>query len=410
MPSKVPHSFKLIPIKRDIDPRLIERSQKRMEWLIGFMIVRYRFVHHILSMMNKICLPGMGTMGVNVPGGGKFNLFYDPEFVDKLKDEYLTYVFYHEIMHTVLHHCTRRQFDNKDIGNMAHDLAVNELIPVNASSCEPPRDEKGKLIGCHVCELKKMPKYKDIKEMQTAEWYYDYLMQKAKQQGGGGEGEGQSGNGLDRHDGWKEDEVSDERIKAKIAEIDASDQWGDVSAGAKEMVRAAQTKRINWRNRIRTFIGNMLWKYRQLTRKRPNRRTGYLFCGSKRVHVDRYLVATDTSGSVYTDLLAQFLDVINSLLEFCPIDLMQFDADKTSGPEPFNRKRVDYEFTGRGGTNFQPVIDAADKGHYRGLVILTDGCADVCTKPKTAHVLWVLPKGCNPPVPWGERVYMERHV
>jgi predicted metal-dependent peptidase len=68
------------------------------------------------------------------------------------------------------------------------------------------------------------------------------------------------------------------------------------------------------------------------------------------------------------------------------------------------------EFKGRGGTDFQNVIDIVNQRHYRGVMILTDGQAPAPTQPKGAHVLWVLPTGCKPPVDWGERVYLEKHA
>jgi hypothetical protein len=42
-------------------------------------------------------------------------------------------------------------------------------------------------------------------------------------------------------------------------------------------------------------------------------------------------------------------------------------------------------------------------------VILTDGAAAECLKPK-AQVVWVLPEGNSPPVEWGKRIHMSRHV
>jgi predicted metal-dependent peptidase len=394
------------------------------------MIVRYHFVYQILGMMSKTCQPGVGaggpdetgTMGVKVLPGGRFDLAYDPDFANSLKDEELTYVFYHEIMHLALHHCTTRRFcEAPDLSrekmremtvedlikhdgvNIAQDLAVNELIPIVPGSCEPPKDKDGKLMGCHVSELKKQKEYSDILEKQTAEWYYDYLRKKS-----GGK-DGQNGKGkigrFDSHGGWKEDEVSDEKVRARILDIARQDGWGNVGASEKELIMAAQNRRINWRNLIRVFYGVMAWSVRESTRKRPNRRTGLMHPGHKKMLVDRHLVAIDTSGSTW-GFLNSFLAVLNSLVDFLPIDVMQFDCEKTEDPKPFDRQRLKFEFKGRGGTSFEPVMKVVEEKHYKSVLIVTDGQAEAPTKPKNARVAWVLPEGCNPPVDWGQRIHV----
>jgi predicted metal-dependent peptidase len=391
---------------KEVNSRTLELAQKRMEWAIGFMVVRYHFVYQMLAMMTKQMMPNLGTIGVCVLSGGNFRLVYDPAFVLELSDPELTYVLYHEILHLVLHHCTSRQFTHKEIANLAHDLAANEIIPVIHGSCEQPMGENK---GMYVSELKKMKEYTDILEKQTSEWYYDYLMKRAKKIGAGGTKKGESGKGFDDHGGWKEDEIATEKIRAKISEINKNDQWGDIGSTEKELILAAQVRRINWRNILRQFYGSHIMLEHEGTRKRPNRRTGYIHPGARRIMLDRHLVAVDTSGSIDPDLLAEFLAVINQMTEYLPIDIMQCDCGVTELPRPFNRKKCEFEFKGRGGTDFNPIMNVVNEQHYKSVVVLTDGQAGECLKPN-AEVVWVLPANNNPPVEWGKRIHMTRHV
>ena len=344
---------------------------------------------------------------------------WNPHFLKALSDATATYVFYHEVLHLALLHCTSRQLGEKRLANIAQDLAVNELIPITANACEPPRDKDGNLTGQHVSELKKIEMFEDIKEKQSAEWYYDYLRQKQQEQkkeSGGKSGAGGSDKGafdkegFDTHDGWKEHEVANERAAAKIREIDSLDSWGTVSQTNREMILAAQVRKINWRNLIRVWFGNQAWKDKRYTRKKPNRRTGLMHPGTKKCYVDRWLVAADTSGSIDAEMLAEWIGVLNQLVEELPIDFMQFDCDKTQDPKPYERRQMKLEFHGRGGTNFQPVIDMVEKRRYKGVMILTDGEAAEPTRPRMARVLWVLPAGKNPPCDWGERIHMKKHI
>jgi predicted metal-dependent peptidase len=193
-----------------------------------------------------------------------------------------------------------------------------------------------------------------------------------------------------------------------IKTIDLQDQWGDVPATCKERILSAQIKKINWRNVLRRFLGNLIWNEKESTRKRPNRRTGFLHPGTKKTCQDKHLVAIDTSGSTQ-EYLPQFLGVINQMVDYLPIDIMQFDCEKTEDPKPFDRRKKNYEFTGFGGTNFEPVMQIVKERKYKSVVIVTDGEAPTPSKPK-AKVVWVLPQGKNPPVDWGTRIHMSHHV
>jgi predicted metal-dependent peptidase len=393
-------------------PHALQQAEKRFEWSINFLIVNYRFVHQVLGILVKVSDPRIETMGVRVLESSRMELVYNPAFTMALTDDELVYVLFHEVLHLVLHHCTSRKFDNHKLGNIACDLAVNELIPVRAGSCDLPRDKNGKIIGCLVSEMKKKPEFADILEKQTAEWYYDYLLSKQKkEEDKGGAGKNKMPGGLgDNHDGWKEDEIADEKVRAKVEEIDKCDLWGSETQGFKENILAAQTRRINWMALIRRTFGNILWKDRESTRKRPNRRTGYTHPGYKKTYVERGLASIDTSGSMPSNLLGKFLTVMNGISDTMPIDLMQFDCSVTEEPKPFRQHKQVFDFRGRGGTDFEPVIQAAIKGHYRILLIMTDGEAAPCTRPPSyMHVIWVMPVGHKPPVDWGDRVYLTEH-
>lgn len=389
---------------------------ERLDWAVGFLSISFQFVYRVLGAMTRILHPGLGTMGVMVRSGNT-TLRYDSDFILELEDPELVYVLYHEVLHIVLHHCTCRQFDNHVIGNDACDLAVNELVPVIPGSCEPPKKD-GKLVGLFVSELKKDPQFKDIESNQTAEYYYEYLMKKApKIYMSSSSGDGKSkpsdptlGNGrFDNHSEHKEDEIASERVRAIVNDIQTRNMWGSVSTGVQEMIIAAQHRKINWRNILRQFYGNIASSEREATRKRPNRRTGLIHPGFRHKHYDRHLVAIDTSGSIDSGLLSQFLGVINQVSEEMPIDLMQFDCEKQTDPKPFDRRMKEFGFIGRGGTDFTPVMKVAEERRYKSIVILTDGEAASVPEP-AARVVWVLPTGHNPPVDWGLKIHMDKYA
>jgi len=393
---------------------------QRFDWLVRFLIVRWRFIHHILGMLKKHADPKLNppTMAVAV-NNGEIHLFYHPGFVQKLSDPQLVWVFYHEVGHLVLHHCTYRQFHNSKLGNIAQDLAVNELIPNEGGSCEPVPGV------CLVSELRQFKGYDDLKHSQSAEYYYDYLQKKGwgkqPESGGSGEGSGPAGgnrkdsegNGIpefrrvDSHNKWKQDEIADIRLREEIKHVSRTEMWGQLSGEAQAQIEAAQVRRFNWRSLVKQFLGAFATSSREVSLRRPNRRMGYLMPGHRRLRVDKHLVVVDTSGSTL-EFLPKFLAIINSMLDYLCIDLAMCDAKIVEEPKPFTKHAKTFEFSGLGGTNFQPIIDLVNEKHYRSVTIVTDGCADVCTKPKIADVLWCLPEGCTPPVDWGRVVTIDK--
>jgi predicted metal-dependent peptidase len=395
--------------KPKINPALMAKVKARFEdWLIPFMIISFNFVHRLLGIMDKIASEHAETMGVRVLPDGRLQLFYNPTWVDTLSDSSLTYIMYHEVAHVVLHHCTLRKFPDNDLGNIATDLAVNEIVPVVEGSCEPPKDKNGNLTGMFVSEFKKNPLYKDMEESQCAEYYYDYLRKRSFKIPSSGMAR------LDDHSGWDENELADMKVRAKIAEIDQCDLWGDVGGVEKELIKAAQTRRINWIQYLKMWFGSQLTSLKTTTRKRPHKKYGYDYPGYKRARYDKWLVVFDTSGSVWCEnLLGQFLDVLNQIhRDGFPLDYMQCDAEVTDGPHPWERNRISLDFKGCGGTNFQPIMDVVDKQGYKGVVILTDGEAAAPTKPKQARVVWCLPVGKTRPVgvDWGDVVHIQPYT
>ena len=402
------------PKSQPADPALTAKARARFEeWLIPFMIIRFNFVHHVLGVMDKVASTSVSTMGVRVLPDGRIQLHYNPVWVESLTDAQLTYVMYHEVGHIILHHCTLRRFPDSELGSIATDLAVNEIVPIIEGSCEPPKDKDGNLTGCFVSEFKKNPLYKDMEENQCAEYYFDYL----RKRGVGGEGKGKgemkvtiSGD----HDGWDENELADMKVSAKIAEIDQCDLWGDVAGVSRELIKAAQTRRINWIQILKVWFGNQITSRHTSTRKRPHKKYGYACPGYKKARVDKWMIGFDTSGSTWdAGLLGQFLDTLTQIhKDGFPLDYMQFDAEVQDGPHPWDRAGISLEFKGNGGTDFQPVIDLVDKQGYKGLVLLTDGEASAPTQPKQAKVVWCMPVGKKRPegVTWGDVVHIQPYV
>ena len=373
--------------------------QERWDWVISYMVVEDPFVHHILMMMDKRSSTNIDTMGVR-PEGTRIILEYNNDFVRDLPTEELRGVIKHEVYHVVFHHCTHRNSEDPKshkIHNKAADLAINSLIPDTASCRLPTGKNKGLL-----------PKDFGFPEKLSKEQYLQLLREKEDDsENGYGDGEG---GGFDAHDGW-DDAAADiikEAIRTKIQQLSKNERaWGSMPADLQQLILEAQNSYVPWEKELRYFIGQMSSSRTESTFKRPNRRFGWPYSGTKRLHVDRKCAYVDDSGSIGDDELAQFLAEINRLAEIHPVDFQVFDAQLQGPTIPFNRKNTQVQFTGRGGTAFGPVMEHAQMHHYQSIIILTDGYAEAPEYPRGVRdVLWVIIGDGKPPVDWGRVVHI----
>lgn len=194
---------------------------------------------------------------------------------------------------------------------------------------------------------------------------------------------------------WEEDFMKSCEIDSTIELINETCGWGTVPGNLVDQIIANTKARIDYRKVLSGFRASVLSSKRNLTRMRPNRRSGFDNLGSIRRFSTNILVAVDVSGSVDDESLKHFFSIINRTFKYGieKLDLIQFDVD-TKEVESFDKKKNKFDITGRGGTNFQSVYDyATAHQEYDGLIIFTDGCAPPPKKsPKMkCKVVWV----CN---------------
>ena len=146
--------------------------------------------------------------------------------------------------------------------------------------------------------------------------------------------------------------------------------------------------KFNWKQYLKRFINNASKVYTKKLRRKNNKRyTGNP--GLKIKHRNHVLVGVDTSGSVSSDELVEFMHELTHMHKTGnEITVAQFDTQLTD-VSPFNPKQ-NWEIKGRGGTHFQAVVDHYNepKSKYSAFICLTDGEApnpENCPR----NALWV---------------------
>ncbi len=321
-------------------------------------------------------------------------------------------------MHVVLHHITKRSPINPlehKLYNIAMDLAINCLLPDDSDRFAPrfredQVDKKTGEVWAKKGDLNILrpsnPKF-GFPDHLSSENYVKLLRDKIETQSGlEGFLDAMAEDGaMDKHEGWGPNELVDDLIKRKIDHIDKHNLWGNVSESFKEIVKSAQITQIPWRRHLRHSFGSIVHHTTRPTFKKPDRRFGYPYSGKVRTTTDKTLVGWDTSGSVPTKDIEQMLAETNKLATSMPVDLMMFDCTLQSEKAiPWDKRAVQCGIKGRGGTNFQALVDYSDKHGYKNLVIFTDGYAPEPTIPKAKNVIWVITPGGKCPVTWGKVV------
>lgn len=137
-----------------------------------------------------------------------------------------------------------------------------------------------------------------------------------------------------------------------------------------------------------------------LTRMRPSRRMGFLQMGTRYTGKIKLFCVLDVSGSVSDYWVSKYVEFLNFIKRkyHCEIDIAQADTELKSGTiNKMQGKIKSLEIKGRGGTDFQCVIDylLEHRGRhdsYSGTIIFTDGYVSKPKIPENLNVkiLWAI--------------------
>ncbi len=184
---------------------------------------------------------------------------------------------------------------------------------------------------------------------------------------------------------------------------------------------------IKWEQVLRKYIGTIPNGYRK-TRTRLDRRQPERFDISGKIskHTIDLVVAIDTSGSMFRELLEKIFTEIFTILKTKDyhLTIIECDAEIQNVYEARSMADVKLEVNGRGGTAFTPVIEYVNKDRcFRKslLIYFTDGMGEQRIPiPQVYRLLWVLPYNVKPTPgktgfldtglsvlePFGEVIYM----
>ena len=316
-------------------------------------------------------------------------LVINPEYWETLDDIQQLNLIQHEIYHIVFQHMFMTPFfKNHEVLNVAADCEVNSYLQ-------------------NLDDTWIVPSIFNAESKLGTKVYYDIIMSQTPpppSQGGGGSN---GSNGLpdtkDDHSSWDKEfkECSDAEkqliqnqinSQIKTAAEQTMKMRGTIPAEMKAIVDELfkpKPRVFDWKAYFRRMLGSIY----DINIKKTRRKESIRFPGAagikhkKKVSI---LVAVDTSGSVNDEELKDFFSEITYIYKAgARITILECDAAISAN----------YEYTGkwtgkvhgRGGTDFQPVIDYYRKNikDYAALVYFTDG---ECSIPNNVprDTIWVI--------------------
>jgi predicted metal-dependent peptidase len=363
------------------------------------LMFREPFYGIFLISLNKVWTKNVPTAGVTFRKTNH-ELLINPDFWTGLTPEKQQGLLKHELLHIAFFHTTDwKHLTDKKIANIAMDIEINQYIH---ASMLP---EGGMTLDTFP-ELNLEPKkgtqyyYDKLKECQSE------LMDKIKDAMEAGESEITLDNGesllIPDHswgDEFKELSEAEQKLaKAQTGHVlkEVAEQvqksQGNIPGELEDIIKKLseiELPKFDWKGYIRRFAGKSTKVYTKKSRRKLNKRL-IDFPGLKIKLQKHILVGIDTSGSVNKTELKEFLNEMHHMQKTgSEITIVQCDT-AISHIGKFNPNQ-DFEVHGRGGTDFQPVIDYYNE-HFQKfscLFYLTDG---ECNAPQNAkgNILWVL--------------------
>jgi predicted metal-dependent peptidase len=325
---------------------------------------------------------------------------YGRAFVDELNDAELRFLVLHESYHKLYKHLTTWHHlfkEDPQLANMACDYVINQKI-TDDNTDGWARMPKGGYLD---------PKYRGMDSAQV----YNLLKQGGSGDTGSSEGSGSQGNGLpqgfDEHDWEGASELSDDERRELARDIDEAIRQGALiagkmgSGGDRDLQDLLQPQ-VDWREVLREFINATCAGNDYSTWQRPNRRfmsAGVYLPSGISEQVGELVVAIDTSGSIGSRELTQFLSEVHSICQTVKPDavrLLYWDT-KVCRDEKYDNTQLDNlvkstKPAGGGGTRVDCVPKyMAEYGiKPQAVIVLTDGYLGGNWGQWACPVLWCL--------------------
>ncbi len=384
--------------------------------------------------------------------------YYNPEYVQELRNEEAQFVLAHEALHCALSHFARRVHRVKHRWDLACDYAINPILLEDGLKPPPGMIMMKEYVGMSAEEI-----YPLIDDNDMTETLDQHLYDKEDNPSEGsrnssenpldnresphpnpppqgereqentppssslpsppaGEGSGMGGEFDEQANGGGErpppplsqqeaDELSVQWQQRLAGAAQQAQQAGKLSGIMKRLVEELLQPRLPWRTLLAHYMTAVARDDYSYTRPSSRRGDPAIFPTLKS-HQINAVVALDVSGSVTDRELQDCLSEINAIKGQvrAAVTLLACDSEIVEGfPrrfEPWEEATLPQDMPGGGSTDFRPVFEWMQKQDQQPdiLVYFTDAQGFFPAQAPNFPVIWLV-KGRST-VPWGTRVQL----
>ena len=340
------------------------------------------------------------------------HLFYCADFVNNLSSEHLTFVVLHEVGHIALNHLERQQGRNAEQWNWAADFAVNDVLANTTDSSgrkifmPPPNC----LLSSAYHDLCAEEIYKHLPTPPPADGGQGQGQEGQGQGQGQGQGKGFPGDTLDDHSPWKDwnkdktNEQQNQEWKDRIARaVCEARSRGKVPGGWQTIIDDFLEPKMDWKSIIQdTIVSNVKNDYCLFPPNKKHLWRG-IYLPSMRGESISMMFGADVSGSISDEEIHEAFSEVKGIADQFSdytIYLRTFDTKIQGRWELHPFDPIPQIVTGRGGTDFEEILDDAMKTPgISTLVIFTDLEAPFPPEIRSVPVIWL--SVTDKKAPWG---------
>ncbi len=325
---------------------------------------------------------------------------YNPEFFMSLDDEERVFLMLHEAMHCAYLHMERGKSHDHNKFNIAADHVINLQL----------KDRGFKMPSMGLAD-------EDYKELSTEE-VYNLLPEPPTDGSGNGYVPGfgsdledpAGGNSPQAQEQLRQD-MQDILVRAALQSQMANDRPGTIPGEIQLFLDRLLNPQLPWQRILQKFLNS--FAKNDYSFKRPNRRffpQHYLPSMHSENLID-FAAFADISGSVTDhEFHVQVSETSGVMKMMKPKTILfgQFDTEIKSVEKIqslMDMKKI--EFTGRGGTDIEPVIHWANEHKPQLLMVFSDGDFNFPEVQTKVPTIWLVYNNPNFTAPFGKVIHYE---
>ena len=366
------------------------------------------------------------------------HLQYNDAYFDNASVEEVEFALANGAMHTVLKHQSRTGERYEWLWQLATDYTINAMLVKNGFGLPDRANFQQRFEGMYAEEVYEILRSDIINEELSSD---ESLQEQAHDEQGKSNNDRVSQEGVEAPRDWNEkgdrprqgaksdgsnsenanrNELQHAKEEEPLEEIHALQEelkehfeqifqklnrQGTLPKDLKFVVPEYFSHKVDWRELLYGYIAS----YTKSTYSFIPPNMKYLYRGiylpSLNSDLLRIVIAVDTSGSVDETLLGTFLGEVGSIMQRYPnyeIDLITADAKVQSHKVFLPGESLEYDVSGRGGTDFSAVFAYIDQQiNYPTLLLyFTDGMGIFPETEPHYDVMWVMPEAKE--VPFGD--------